>query len=266
MGKLHNRLGFEEREEYYSHVRRILLSILGCLALAPVAWAASPTPTPPLPDALERQVAAFAFQLTTPPRVVMVAELQPPLTVYGAELRDEAYERAIGELVANDLFTSTQLPGVVEWIFDISCGTVQNYSGSGATTLILLGRRVWSHPDGPGGCPHEEGTSHAGTIRVSGSYSMALDTSGQRLLEATWSYTCVYEGSEGGISECEEKLERWEGRYGTAVGGEPDDTNRPVTVIVGTIIILVAGIAVTLKVRRRHEEKGGWPTATQYEP
>ena len=149
--------------------------------------AASAEQTSPLTDEMEQKLSAFAVQLSTPPSIVLKATLRPPETVYGVELKDAAYEEMISFLAGQQLYTSTTYPGATEWTMDISCGTAQNYTGTGDQTIIVLGRRVWSHPDGPGGCPHEEGTSHKGTISVTGDWSMSIQKDNVDLIAATWS-------------------------------------------------------------------------------
>lgn len=248
------------------NIKKLLISFaVLALSIGPVADAQTTTSPSPLPEEAERAMLSFVSQLSTPPNIVMTATLQPPRTIYGAELRDPGYDNAIGSLAGNRLFVTTTLPGVTEWTMDISCGTAQNYTEYGETKVIVLGRRVWSHPDGPGGCPHEEGTSHKGTISVAGDYSMNIMWGEEKLLSATWAFTCSYEGSETGTAQCEERVVKWEGRYGSMPEGSSGNGPRTVIVIViTTIVILVGGIAITLKVRRETTEKGGWPGAQTY--
>ncbi len=66
------------------------------------------------------------------------------------------------------------------WGGSVSCGSYAPPASAGATTA------QWSHQDGdPPNCPHDQGTSHPGTVSV-------------RVSDGTATITCTYEGSESG--------------------------------------------------------------------
>lgn len=92
--------------------------------------------------------------------------LNPPTTTYSLEGIDPK-----------------DTPVSYEWSMKLSCGTYK--AGKEPTAS-------WTHPEGPApdGCPHEDNTSHVGTITV-------------KVSDANATATCSYEGSETGIGkEC----------------------------------------------------------------
>ncbi len=217
---------------------------------------------PPLNPGQEDALRNFAVSLLTPPNVLFKVTLKPPITTYRAEFAKEDYDQLnqrVREVFAagkfgDDTVAYIQMswiePYVREWKPSISCGTWQDSN--------FVGAKQWSHPDTqPGGCPHDQGTSHPGTVVAIGDYEITLHTSGNdnqsiELLKANISFTCTYEGSESGVGQCEESIKSWSGRYAPNSSGLDFGSTQ---IIIISIIVGGAVVAtVRILVRRRKSQ------------
>jgi hypothetical protein len=137
----------------------------------------------------------------------LVARLQPPDTLFTADVTDPDGG-----------------PLTYTWTGRIECGTF-------AANSPAAHQAVWSHPSGepPGGCPHEDGTDHTGTVTV-----IVRDQQGNQL-------QCTHEGSGDGsqdctiygedIEDCRINLRLFDGQAGGAPRDDREESRGAFTVL-----------------------------------
>jgi len=163
---------------------------------------------------------AYAQKDNKPPQVEPIRGiLNPPTTTYTVKAIDPEGK-----------------PLKYEWQMQLECGT---YKISNSPTAS------WTHPEGPPptGCPHEDGTSHVGTITV----YVSDDAS---------TVTCYYEGSETGVGSSCVVDERRNPNSPTVVSSVDSNSN---FLLFGLLIILAISIVAYYfyprKAKRRCEQE-----------
>lgn len=189
--------------------RRGVVGVLAIMALTVPAFAHAEVPA--LTTEQENLIAGLMSEIADEPhQFIMQVHLMPPNTFYSLEIKPGQSDRF--RVVENTLYRETGLVvggdfnQDIKWNGAISCGTF------GDTKQPNRYTRVWNHPDGPKpACAHEEGTSHEGTVSVTGEYTYQIypkesEKNAAPYFRAQWRVYCMHEGSEDGTAECTETL------------------------------------------------------------
>jgi hypothetical protein len=232
------------------------LSIAFSISTAPVSAKDSP-----LTAEQEVELLDIASAFAEPPAVEVAANLLAPTTFYAVRFAT-AEKARIETLVARAKEAGFSMSVRVEtseddWNEKISCGVFsRGYSDAG-----------WSHPEGepPKGCPHEEGTSHTGTISVKPTVHLGMVPANgtTTVLTAMWEIKCTYEGSESGTTACTSELESFGGfygamfseRYGFSTEDNDVDPWNKAWVYVG-VTVVIGGLGYAFFRRKTSAERG----------
>lgn len=233
--------------------------VLAAIAAVSPALAQIEETESPLTTEEEMRLLDFASALAEPPLVEIRANLMAPTTLYIVELLpaeksriDDLIRRAEEEIGLSG-YVSVEMPKE-RWYSNVSCGTFAADNNSS----------YWQHPEGeaPDGCPHEDGTSHEGTVYADGNVFISFSKDSAKLLYVIYDVKCTYNGSENGTENCQTELEQFSGFYGgmfsekyghNTKDNDFDPWNKS-WLYVG-VTVIVAGVGYTFWRRKTKAEK-----------